>query len=248
MTQAYSQIPGVVVRCLKFRAKDLNIGSILSLMSVTSTGTVPLYIQQVSKILRDMASDGMSDFDYSLFKQLLKATQFSPDQSRPLEMRLGLLESFLLLDDAQEPMEFEPGEVTIIDMSCPFLDEPTACVLFDICLGLYLGDRGSQIGKVVALDEAHKVRDQMAVPVAGRYHWCAQLTCITVYEQQYGCQDFYGESVIRDSTATTLRSSRDHLHSGAQHIPEDTGSLFSDSRSSLFKPRMAFRSEKAHLH
>lgn len=54
-------------------------------------------------------------------------------------------------------MKFDPEEVTIIDMSCPFLDEPTACILFDICTGLYLGDTESHAGKVIVLDEAHKV-------------------------------------------------------------------------------------------
>lgn len=157
MLNAYSRIPGATVRCLRFQSKDLNISSILSLMSVTTTGQVPLYIQQVSKILRDMANGGMGDFDFALFKRLLDKTSFSPDQRRPLEMRLGLLESFLDLNGAEESMKFEPEEVTVIDMSCPFLDEPTACVLFDICLGIYLGATESHAGKVIALDEAHKV-------------------------------------------------------------------------------------------
>lgn len=156
MTHAYSRVPGANVRCLKFQSKDLNISSILSLMSVTTTGKVPLYIQQVSKILRNMANGGMEDFDFAHFKQLLNNTSFSPDQRRPLEMRLGLLETFLFVNDAGESMKFEPGEVTVIDMSCPFLDEPTACVLFDVCLGLYLGNTESHSGKVIALDEAHK--------------------------------------------------------------------------------------------
>ena len=51
---------------------------------------------------------------------------------------------------------FEPGSLTIVDLSCPFVDEGTACALFNICLPLFLKDR-AQAGRIVALDEAHKV-------------------------------------------------------------------------------------------
>jgi hypothetical protein len=36
------------------------------------------------------------------------------------------------------------------------VDENTACVLFNICVGLYLENRGTRSGKIVAVDEAHK--------------------------------------------------------------------------------------------
>lgn len=101
MTHSYSQIPGITVRRLRFQSKDLNISSILSLMSVTTTDKVPLYIQQIFKILRDMTNGGMRDFDFALFKRLLNNTLFSSDQRRPLEMRLNLLESFLVGNDAE---------------------------------------------------------------------------------------------------------------------------------------------------
>lgn len=53
---------------------------------------------------------------------------------------------------------FQPGSLTIIDLSCPFVDESAACAMFNICLALFLEDRGAS-GRVVALDEAHKVRN-----------------------------------------------------------------------------------------
>ena len=52
---------------------------------------------------------------------------------------------------------FEPGSLTVIDLSCPFVDESAACGMFNICLALFLEDR-AQAGRIVALDEAHKVR------------------------------------------------------------------------------------------
>lgn len=51
---------------------------------------------------------------------------------------------------------FEPGSLTIVDLSCPFVDESTACSMFNISLALFLEDR-AQAGRIVALDEAHKV-------------------------------------------------------------------------------------------
>ena len=52
---------------------------------------------------------------------------------------------------------FAPGTLTIIDLSCPFVDDSAACALFTICLELFLENRGD-VSRVVALDEAHKVR------------------------------------------------------------------------------------------
>lgn len=52
--------------------------------------------------------------------------------------------------------EFEPGTLTIIDLSCPFVDENEACALFNICVGIFLEGRNNG-GRIVALDEAHKV-------------------------------------------------------------------------------------------
>lgn len=47
------------------------------------------------------------------------------------------------------------GKLTIVDLSCPCVPAQTACSLFNICLSLFL-EQESKIGRVVALDEAHK--------------------------------------------------------------------------------------------
>ena len=46
-----------------------------------------------------------------------------------------------------------PGSILI---SCPFVEEGAACALFNICLELFQEGR-EDIGRLVALDEAHKV-------------------------------------------------------------------------------------------
>jgi hypothetical protein len=52
-------------------------------------------------------------------------------------------------------MCLKAGELTIVDLSCPCITAATACSLFKVCLELFL-EQDPQIGRVVALDEAHK--------------------------------------------------------------------------------------------
>lgn len=123
------------------------------------------------RILRDMAISG-NPFNYTQFKRKLNAEEFSPGQKTMMEMRLNLLESFLDLQpinskpgkpgkfelDLNEQIEIfavQPGTLTIVDLTDPFLDPSTVCTLFDICLSLFEQNR-PVAGLVVALDEAHK--------------------------------------------------------------------------------------------
>ena len=132
--------------------------------------------------------------DYKEFKERIDLEDFNDAQRAMINMRLGLLESFLYQADvkekpSQKTPRFEvnkkgkaaardwaaaedarrqaalgkasiwpsgPGSLTIVDLSCPFVDESAACVLFNICLALFLEQR-SDSGRIIALDEAHKV-------------------------------------------------------------------------------------------
>jgi len=49
----------------------------------------------------------------------------------------------------------QPGQLTIVDLSCPCVTPEAACSLFNICLSLFI-EQDSSVGRVVALDEAHK--------------------------------------------------------------------------------------------
>ncbi|KAL8726352.1 MAG: hypothetical protein Q9166_006759 [cf. Caloplaca sp. 2 TL-2023] len=55
--------------------------------------------------------------------------------------------------DMWEP---KPGSLTIVDLSDRFVNENSACALFDICLSLFLENHPNG-GTILALDEAHKV-------------------------------------------------------------------------------------------
>ena len=80
----------------------------------------------------------------------------------------------------REIWSFSPGSLTIVDLSCPFVDEGAACTLFNMCLSIFLdgrtdepvdarkdGSKGKrkdeekgepkEISRIIALDEAHKV-------------------------------------------------------------------------------------------
>lgn len=140
----------------------------LALMSVDTARNPPLYMTQIQMILREMATENGS-FDYLEFKEQLSRMKLVKGQHGPMEQRMNLLESFLDLDalekDGAKGEEWdgdstlyskEEGALTIIDLSCPFVDEGLACVLFNICLGMFL--ETPSVGKVVAVDEAHKVR------------------------------------------------------------------------------------------
>jgi hypothetical protein len=110
---------------------------------------------QVKQILRTIATAG-GPFDYGEFKQRLKACKFDTKQTMMLQTRLDILDSFLDMDGSCPEPQFNPGEITIMDMSCPFVDANTACILFKIGLQRYL--QSSVQGKMIVLDEAHKVR------------------------------------------------------------------------------------------
>ncbi len=153
---SYEQIPGVNVNAFRLRPRDLNVGSILNLMSVDQSQSAPLYIGQITKILRELASCSPDGFDYNDFKRRLDKSPLTRAQQGPLRQRLDLLESFLVTDDSAPTWTFESGGVTIIDLSCPFVDANLACMLFNIGIRLYL-ESGLTTGKVIAIDEAHKV-------------------------------------------------------------------------------------------
>jgi hypothetical protein len=154
IARLYSRIPNVNVFRFKLKPQNLDIDVMLTLMNVSESDEQPLYMAAVTQVLRQMATEGGA-FDYFDFRARLSQCRFNPTQVNMLQMRLGLLESFLDLDNTCPESHFKEGEVTIMDMSCPFVDANTACILFRIGLHQYL--RSGATGKIVVLDEAHKV-------------------------------------------------------------------------------------------
>lgn len=93
--------------------------------------------------------------------------KFNAAQIAGLEQRLSLLTAFLAeaspaLKTAKKPNKiqsprFRAGQITIIDLSDPFLDTASACGLFEIIVRQFIR-ADVATGKVLVVDEAHKVR------------------------------------------------------------------------------------------
>ena len=91
--------------------------------------------------------------------------RFSLTQLTALEQRLSLLNSYLepLQDiSTRRPKRFSAGQLTIIDLSDPFLDAASACALFEIMVRLFIRAE-VDTGKVLVVDEAHKVSVRVIV-------------------------------------------------------------------------------------
>ncbi|EUC41624.1 hypothetical protein COCMIDRAFT_40206 [Bipolaris oryzae ATCC 44560] len=125
---------------------------------------VPTTVLTILMILRKMAikSQGLGTFDYITFKNELAATKFTSAQDGPMKLRLDLLESFMkhskkgssiLPNTENDFLTGTPGSLTIVDLTDPVIDADSACVLFDICLSVFI--QQTKCGKIVALDEAH---------------------------------------------------------------------------------------------
>jgi hypothetical protein len=155
ISKLYLRLSNVQVTPFKLKPQELDIDTMLTLTNVNESEELTLYIAQVTQILREMSTAGRP-FNYQEFKLRLKKKQLNPIQSSMLQLRLDLLESFLDMNASHVKSHFQPAEITIMDMSCPFVDANTACILFRIRLNLYLQSKAN--GKMIVVDEAHKVR------------------------------------------------------------------------------------------
>jgi hypothetical protein len=81
-----------------------------------------------------------------------------------MNLRMALLESFMerspiwpdrILDNAENDfLVGKEGEITIVDLTDPVIDADSACVLFDLCLSVFI-EQTKTVQKIVVLDEAH---------------------------------------------------------------------------------------------
>ncbi|RFU76843.1 p-loop containing nucleoside triphosphate hydrolase [Trichoderma arundinaceum] len=175
----YSRLPDVQVEVLRINQSDLNTKRMMDLMAVSSVqGGMPLYLHVVQRILRDLRIEqqtAQTTFNYREFKKRLMDEPLTPAQLQPLQQRLETLESFMVKEQVVlasnkraiqsqgkgTDWKPKPGQLTIIDLSCPCVTEETACSLFNICLSLFL-EQSPEVGRVVALDEAHKYMTETA--------------------------------------------------------------------------------------
>ncbi|KAH6871822.1 hypothetical protein B0T10DRAFT_416941 [Thelonectria olida] len=142
-------------------------------------------VTRILRDLRVQQQHSGMGFDYSAFQRALASENLSEGQRAPLQQRLETLESFMVKKQVEshdlsksgkatgqkkkskrnnfavptvdKGNDWAPvsGQLTIVDLSCPCVTAEIACALFNICLSLFL-EQDSRVGRVVALDEAHK--------------------------------------------------------------------------------------------
>ncbi|CAE6448324.1 unnamed protein product [Rhizoctonia solani] len=175
---------GVTVEPLYFAEEELDAQAFLSIMAVSGgSDGAPLYMQIILNILRQLGENyTYTEFTRQLDEQ---KRNFNPAQLAGLEQRMSLLKSFLepptransavatigtstnrrasvMSTTSVSPPSrrssaprFAEGQLTVIDLSDPFIDPASAAGLFDIVLRLFIrADVGT--GKVCVVDEAHK--------------------------------------------------------------------------------------------
>ncbi|CAE7198101.1 unnamed protein product [Rhizoctonia solani] len=175
---------GVTVEPLYFAEEELDAQAFLSIMAVSGgSDGAPLYMQIILNILRQLGENyNYTEFIRQLDEH---KRNFNPAQLAGLEQRMALLKSFLepptransavatigtstnrrasvMSTTSVSPPSrksstprFAEGQLTIIDLSDPFIDPGSAAGLFDIVLRLFIrADVGT--GKVCVVDEAHK--------------------------------------------------------------------------------------------
>ncbi|KAI3286486.1 hypothetical protein DTO002I6_8157 [Penicillium roqueforti] len=175
LQRTYSRF-NIKVEPLQIDQANLSTKRMLDLMAVgQDSGPVPLYVHTVQRILREMRllqQMAGSQFDYKDFKKRILSTGLLPGQLEPLRQRLDTLESFMAPQQTAPNNQArgkkaksqgagsnwtpKASQLTIVDLSCPCISPDTACSLFNVCLGIFM-EQDTNIGRIVALDEAHKV-------------------------------------------------------------------------------------------
>ncbi|ROW10495.1 hypothetical protein VMCG_01744 [Cytospora schulzeri] len=175
--QTYSRFPRVTVEELRIDEKDLNTKRMMDLMSVKSGGNTPLYMHVAKRILKQLRymeqHSAGGGFSYADFRKMLDKEDLTDQQRVPLEQRLENLESFMARAQESGGKKIfrtvkprgndwtpRPSQLTIVDLSCPTMDPEGACQLFNICLSLFLEQDPIKVGRVIALDEAHKYMNE----------------------------------------------------------------------------------------
>ncbi|KAK8112104.1 uncharacterized protein PG998_008561 [Apiospora kogelbergensis] len=173
LKKLYTELPGLPpdhprpnVYPLYLKEDHLDVSNMMKLMAVDpKASSTPLYVDVVRNMIREMAMEGPQNFTYTKFRQRVDQFPWLRGQEMPLKMRLALIDSFIAPGDyttstrpapAEEDIwAFKPGTITIIDLSDPQISNDDACILFAICLSVFMKNPAKG-GRVVALDEAHK--------------------------------------------------------------------------------------------
>ncbi|TFK76039.1 hypothetical protein BDN72DRAFT_831482 [Pluteus cervinus] len=144
----------VTVEPLYFDESELDAQAFLTMMALDQAEELPLYAQIILSILRDLGEN----YSFKAFTNQLQQYKegFNPKQKSALAQRLSLITSFLNpAPSGEQTRRFASGQLTIIDLSDPFIDAASACGIFEIMARVFQRER-IDTGKVTVVDEAHK--------------------------------------------------------------------------------------------
>jgi hypothetical protein len=108
------------------------------------------------------------NYTYQAFMSALEDSKkdFNPAQLSGLKQRMSLLTSFLGKSPKRRHVSrFAAGQLTIVDLTDPFIDPSCACGLFEIVTRLFVRSE-VETGKVLVVDEAHKVCEDILSNIA----------------------------------------------------------------------------------
>ncbi|EIM79532.1 uncharacterized protein STEHIDRAFT_163570 [Stereum hirsutum FP-91666 SS1] len=112
MKSVYANLPGVKVEALRFASGDISGERLLAMMKVDDHDQMPLYMELVMTLLRDMEV-----FDYNEFRAMLAKQKINGSQKAMLNLRLALLDSCLRGGNANNCISthFRQGALMIVE-------------------------------------------------------------------------------------------------------------------------------------
>lgn len=142
------------------------------------------------------------DYTYERFLGRLEVQceEFTKIQRAHLDQRMALLKLFTSTEPHVRP-RFVPGQLTIIDLSDPFIDPTSACGLFEIVTRIFTRADLGKAGKVLLVDEAHKV-----------HYGLSRITCdlFTRVQVSLSKRGTYGGPLVTFKTDETPRNASYH--------------------------------------
>jgi DNA phosphorothioation-dependent restriction protein DptH len=147
------EFPNVEVHPIYFRSSELTSRDWLFLMG--AVGNQSMYLNQISKIMRD----NRNDLTLENIRLGVESSRLSEAQKSLADIRLDFAAEFI--NDDAEPLatRLKPGRLVIVDLRDELIPSEQALGLFVVMLKIFAGVEsydGRGFNKLIVFDEAHK--------------------------------------------------------------------------------------------
>lgn len=155
---------------LYFQDHHLTTERLMRLMAVNPLGseqsTCQPELERVRDILNDLATSS-TGITYDGLREKPDQQNLTEEQRDSLALRLAFLQTLIRPKteqassdgpaiDQDEAWRFQPGSLTIVDLSDPYINPEAACALFSVVLSIFM-EGHPNCGRIVAMDDAHGV-------------------------------------------------------------------------------------------